>query len=407
MLPLIALTLIAAAEPPREADWLEARRMSIVLVNAELAAPAAASSDEPVTLQKEAATGLIVGWSAQTLTVITALHAVEDPEHVLKLQSTSVQLAPKICPTPSSATVSHVNRLLDLAVLTVNLPPDCSRNIRAGMLQPIRISPLVSAGAASTLEQASLYILARSTDGTAFALQLKDRATVVRVEEPMIMVQTGVLEPRMSGAPVFSETGELVGMAVKRESAEQEIAWVANYGAIRTALRHARVPFGLAGDVCDLTLKGYPLGSTVAVGDNPPEIIRDPTPVEPGTRMITVANSDGYAPAVGLVSLPNDGSVVRCVTLTRRSDRLFGRTRWWLLGGASSVVVAGLVVGGLALESHHQFDVAPTTTGYQNVQTENLAADIMLATGLAGLSIFGLGHVFWTPAHESSIHDCQ
>ncbi len=401
---VVWMAVLGAVASPTQADWVQTRLLSVVMIDArhERASDVPHQEGEK---KHEVGTGLVVGWKDPTLYVVTAAHVVDAANEDFDLKSATVSFSPRICSGGHAAKVvpRAGDRVLDVAVLAVDVP-ECAARINAHVIQPVRASPALSGSTAASLEHTAMYILARSETGKDNALPVKNTVTALWVEGNRIALHTDLIERGMSGAPVFSDTGELVGIETERQGEQRhQIAWIVKYDEVRNELRQAGVPFDLAGDVCDIHFHGYPAGSTVSVGIEPPELIRTPHPFQPGRHMITVANDDGYQPATAVVDLPPDGSVTCRVTLTRWRDRAFAKTRWPLFIASAGLVVAGAVVLGVASHTQSDFNQMPTAAGYNEVYDENRAANVLLWGGVAGLAAFGIGHAVFTAAPASSL----
>jgi hypothetical protein len=219
-----------------------------------------------------------------------------------------------------------------------------------------------------------------------------------------IVLDTSKIAKQLSGSPVFSETGDLVGVVVG--GGEKE-GMAVSYDLVRSELAAANVPRDFAGDVASLWLIGAPTGSTLRVDRGPPEPIREIMELAPGTgRSITVENAGAFEPATTTVDLVNDTVIRRCVNLTTPGARRFASVRWPLFWSSVGVSLIGIATGIVAWRTHQEFDAMPSRALYDDVAMENTAADALMVTGALGLTAFGLGHAIWTPRSKSSISEC-
>ena len=387
------LGAIALSSPPAaDPGWLATTRLSVVLVDAVL--------EDGDRKQEEPATGFVVGWGDPILYVLTAGHAVEDREKGLIATKLTVRFGAEFCPDSIEAKPAYRNREHDFAVLAVPLPGRCAANL--SRLRRLRISPLASTTTASLLQQERVSILGRSAEGSVAPV----REILLRGTTPEhdILLDTSKVVRQLSGAPVLSDQGELIGMITGGSPSE---GLAASYAVIRAELANAKIPRDFAGEVASLLLKGAPPGSTLAVDGATPEPVRDINELAPGKRRnIVVANVGDYEPATAVVDLLSEATVRRCVTLTRPGDRRFARWRWPVFWTSLAVGAAGAVTGVVSWQTHRSFDSMPTRSSYDSVRVENIVADSLMGAGLLGLTAFGLGHARWTPRERSEIGEC-
>ena len=142
-----------------------------------------------------------------------------------------------------------------------------------------------------------------------------------------------------------------------------------------------------------VSLDGQPLGETpLTIGD-----------LDPGARRLSLAAAgrEGWETEV----LLEPGSATRVnATLVDPDDRPWSGWRWLGYGSGAALVVAGAVVGVLALSARSSFfdDPNPTAADHDRIETLNLAADLLMGGGIVVLATTLVIDLASAPAATSS-----
>jgi hypothetical protein len=387
----------AAAEVPQAAppDWLAKQRKWIALVN----------SKEP----DERATGFVVAWVPRTLYVVTARHAVFDRQTDKKASLIDVVLDPSLCGEPlKNVSVSRDDGNYDLAVLSGEVSPDCAKRI--GELHSLSLSSLTALNYTPPpgAPPPKLLAVGRAQDDNIGSRTLVE---ISAWSPPEITISPATMETT-SGGPLFSSRGEIVGMLSKAES---NVAKAYDFASILPRLKTLGLIPNLAGVFSELQLAGFPSGATVTSNDDP-KTLRDLSQspqrltMVPGPVKLSIG-SPGYDPATTVLTIPDPGSVARCVNLVKSSDRIVAKTKWPLLGAALGLTAAGGVMAKLGDDAKTEFHLAPSTRGLNSANDKiNWSRGLLVAggvTGLLAISAFAWNRFALSPSLKSSIDECR
>jgi hypothetical protein len=138
-----------------------------------------------------------------------------------------------------------------------------------------------------------------------------------------------------------------------------------------------------AGSSSTLTVRAEPAGAEVLLDGRP--IGRTPLTQSgflPGTKRILVRAPGREAWSSDLLLEAGAATRVRA-TLVDPAERAWPGWYWLGLGGGGALFAAGAVTGGFALAEHAAFDQEPSRDRYDTLATLNVAADVLMAGGLA------------------------
>ena len=103
----------------------------------------------------------------------------------------------------------------------------------------------------------------------------------------------------------------------------------------------------------------------------------------------------------GDVPLEAGGATRIAIRLAPEEKRHWPGWKWLGYGGGGGCLAAGLVVGLFARSAHDDFDANPSAAKSDRVDTLNLTADVLLATGATVLVTTALVRWLWPPAKTS------
>jgi hypothetical protein len=389
---LTALTMAACAGTqapdrslqPASDDWERAARRSVATVDVEFAPP---DSVEPQPARKEPGTGFVVAWHPPLLYVVTAGHVLDTSADGRPIQRISIGLDPEFCGERVDVTLTDLRpnyraSQLDLALLPVRLPERCATFVAGGKLRRLSVSPLQAS--ARGREGALLQILGRGPEGA--KLEWIRRIKVNSWTDARMSLDTSRVFGGMSGAPLFSDRGELVGMVVttRQESSGDNVsreAFAIKYDDIKAQLRDIKIQGNMAADFAELVVETEPPDVTLWV-DGYRQEPRDNYQLKPGPTTLKLEKPD-YPVWTGAVTLEEDCSILRG-KLPSRWERRFAAARWPLWGlTAGLTATAGLSYGKFRA-SRNSFYEMPSRARLDEANRWNTAA--VVAGGLALLS---------------------
>jgi trypsin-like peptidase len=362
-----------------ERPWVDAARMTVSKIKVQLPAPIGPEASPggvpvPARAEPERGSAFIVAWTdGGTVYLVTAMHVVDNAKWP-GLAVTAALAAP-LCPGELPASVPYTSATRDFAVLSVSLPQACIANLARLRRFPVGRSggaPLVAVG---------------WNTGDDDSIVASDDSFIRRIEGSDIVLENRE-RPRMlrngwSGSPVFSTDGQVIGMVGRIDVAAQE-AYVLSYEAIRAQL-HAWLGIPILGEGAYLAFRGYPQHSVLTIGEAPHKL-GERILVVPGRKPIRVANRDDGFQTVSLdIELVN-GRDQRCdVVLLRTRDMRFARLRWQLWSASAGAILAGGVIGGIALATRQDFFQMPAAARLQAVEIESAVADGLFGAGIVGI----------------------
>jgi hypothetical protein len=377
----------AAARP----DWLASESNRIALIN--------------VKGPDQRATGFIVGWLPRTLYLVTARHVWFD-ENDHNATSVEVVLDASLCgQTLENVRIYKDDATYDMLVLAAEVPPACASRINE--LRSVALSSLTALNRGES-PGPTLFAVGRAgnhSTGSVTAVHIDDWSP------PKIMISPATPE-ETSGGPVFSSRGEIVGMLSRALSNNSQVF---DFISILPRLRTLTVQPNLAGVFSELQLAGYPSGTTMMInGDekNVMELAQAPRrlPLPPGPMRLSI-RANGYDAADAVITIPDPGSVSRCVTLVRASDRIVAKMKWPLLVASVGLGGAGLAMAEAGNNAKDTFNETPSSAALDDANGKLAwARGLFIGGGVAGafaLAAFAWNGFALSPSMHSSIGSCQ
>jgi len=148
-------------------------------------------------------------------------------------------------------------------------------------------------------------------------------------------------------------------------------------------ITHLRLRLAVeASTVASLTVTGSPAGAQVMVDGRPLGVVpltRAGLPPGPVALSVEAPGKDPWGAPLVLEA----GAATRVrVRLVGEADRPWPGWRWLGYGAGGAMLVAGAVVGALALGEHRAFEQDPSRASYDRLGSMNLAADVLFLAGV-------------------------
>jgi hypothetical protein len=349
----------------------------------------------------EPGTAFAVGWDGSTLYLVTDWHVIEDLDAQGHARSVTLSFDPTVCGAAhpdQPGTVLHVDRKLDLAVLTVK-SPDCREPLGKGVIRPLEVSRLVSAADRAGLEGKALTVIGRNAEDAKVTLR---NLWVLASDRERITVQSSDIQGGFSGSPAFHD-GELVGMAFLASKTEARLI---PFIDIKNRLEAPdwKVPTDLVGGVTALVVSPY--NATVWLDEIKQDVRADGNYyIRPATyRTLKLTRGDDDP-----VQKRNVPLFAKCISvkghLVDWKDKAFyyGRIPAFVL--SAGTLIAGAVLAGQAKGEEKNFYRTPTPDLRLDALRDTKWANRLLYAGGAGLVLVGVGQVILHPAPGSTMDD--